>query len=1196
MKCNAIAFLRAWIRTSKGGTWHFVLTERRISLDKRNFEKIVIKAYRWLSENWMPGDRIFLFGEETYVLMPQYLMIVQGFSRGAYQVRALAGMISKVGLIRRGNEEQIAFAYNVYTDPSSDDPPKARGGSSPTAKSDLEPHESNADTKVDSMAKRFKDTFSRDVHVHFVGVWDTVSSIGIVRGKSLPGTDSSKDICHFRHALALDERRVKFLPEYCRGGDGPKGDGTGTSVKLDPSVTTGPNNSTTAKADKEAPLASDDNSHSSTNMKSTSMPHVKEVWFTGTHSDIGGGNVSNPDMQRSSAPLLWMCYEAMSCGLKMTLHSVIWKWEELGALHESLTGVWKVFEYIPFKRLTYKNASPTTYRWHRGQGRIIQHGQKVHISVAFARDGYQPSAKYPKLKMSEAEAKWKSLLLSKTTIKNTRASTYKLPDGWEAELEMDVFNVSVADAVVKNLLIAEVDVVAAVHHLSVLTWSDDGRNTLNASKEAPRRVFNALGSNRFKDNAQLRAQILSALTSFAAKIPGLQNYELLEVLSPLLHGHDDDHSNIAVEFISKFCGSVARELLSKLGLRKSLTDTFNDEAMHTPRRNFIKIVLQAPNSSSEQSNLEKLINMAARFTPNTSKETQEMLQYCIAAVQEIIKTSLPHLSAQYPIFPPTSLIDTISHMISGEVKNSQTCALEILSTLFTCDASCRRRVLEAKGLCSALERLAAHGQWITQHHLTTCVLQLASCVARNTGHPRVKAEKVMPLPKEPEFEHVSQALAGLDSEDNRWVSIQRISSMLHLYNARVELLKHNIILRLLGMFDDGSWLVRQSAMNAISKFLQIDYPACKQFQANLLVQTLHIFDDEDHRNVLQEFIELGLVAKSISLQYSLLATLKAKHQAALRAIASEAESLKMSSPIGIIPALVQYNETNGHDFVSSVITRVLVLLGDEDEELPARQSAIDAILSMSRSEALRAKLLDSKVTDKLLNLLDDGNWDIRQGVFGAIRELLSYENVHNGFLSDEHIERIMKLLEVVEPDVRLSAIKILVKMIQLGKLFKTSLLAIVHMNNTPENAREHPIGIGATSQMVASSTDERWGTLQSDVDVAGSMALFGIVPSPLLGEKMVISILKLFEDTNQNVQESAVQGLIAIMSSSALKDLMEVIDADPKLARRCCAIRTEQDFHRPKPFGTIATQRPSATFALCQDNEVVIPEWYEPSV
>ena len=75
---------------------------------------------------------------------------------------------------------------------------------------------------------------------------DTVSSIGIVRGKNLPGTISPEHICFFRHALALDERRVKFLPEYVNGGLGPEIDGN----------------------------------------KVRSSERVKEVWFSGTHSDM----------------------------------------------------------------------------------------------------------------------------------------------------------------------------------------------------------------------------------------------------------------------------------------------------------------------------------------------------------------------------------------------------------------------------------------------------------------------------------------------------------------------------------------------------------------------------------------------------------------------------------------------------------------------------------------------------------------------------------------------------------------------------------------------------------------------------------------------------------------------------------------------------------------------------------------------
>jgi hypothetical protein len=54
-------------------------------------------------------------------------------------------------------------------------------------------------------------------------------------------------VCVFRHALALDERRVKFLPEYVNGGLGPDASGNKDELK---------------------------------------HCDVKEVWFSGTHSDM----------------------------------------------------------------------------------------------------------------------------------------------------------------------------------------------------------------------------------------------------------------------------------------------------------------------------------------------------------------------------------------------------------------------------------------------------------------------------------------------------------------------------------------------------------------------------------------------------------------------------------------------------------------------------------------------------------------------------------------------------------------------------------------------------------------------------------------------------------------------------------------------------------------------------------------------
>lgn len=58
-------------------------------------------SYRWLSNTYKDGDTIFLFGESFRLIGGDYLSLISvlGFSRGAYQVRALAGMIARVSLL-----------------------------------------------------------------------------------------------------------------------------------------------------------------------------------------------------------------------------------------------------------------------------------------------------------------------------------------------------------------------------------------------------------------------------------------------------------------------------------------------------------------------------------------------------------------------------------------------------------------------------------------------------------------------------------------------------------------------------------------------------------------------------------------------------------------------------------------------------------------------------------------------------------------------------------------------------------------------------------------------------------------------------------------------------------------------------------------------------------------------------------------
>ncbi|KAJ8515468.1 hypothetical protein ONZ45_g7133 [Pleurotus djamor] len=302
-----------------------------------NFERIVISAYQWLSENYQPGDRIYLFG----------------FSRGAYQVRVIAGMIEKVGLLHKGNNDQIKFAYELYSALSKERfdfsglLQKLRRRFSKCVRSEDEEAE---ESKAERLCKAFKNALSRpDVKVHFVGAWDTVSSIGITRGPSLPETDTGmRHVCHFRHALALDEKRVKFLPEYANGGNGPAPDEGGGDIK--------------------------------------------EVWFAGSHSDIGGGIASNLELNKFGPSLRWVTYEATKYGLRtIPLNRGVWATVNPT---KSLTFAWKPMEVMPFRRLSYKDRNGTTYWPHFGKPRILKPGQLIHSSVQMELDaGYSPKAR-----------------------------------------------------------------------------------------------------------------------------------------------------------------------------------------------------------------------------------------------------------------------------------------------------------------------------------------------------------------------------------------------------------------------------------------------------------------------------------------------------------------------------------------------------------------------------------------------------------------------------------------------------------------------------------------------------------------------------------------------------------------------------------------------------------------------------------
>ncbi|RDB25592.1 hypothetical protein Hypma_006109 [Hypsizygus marmoreus] len=431
-----------------------------------NFEKVVKGAYRWLSDHYKTGDRIYLFG----------------FSRGAYQVRALAGMIEKVGLIHAGNEEQIPFAYELYADLKK------------------------ADAGDRNAAKQFKDTFSVEgARVHFIGAWDTVSSIGLSSNDGLPLTGNCNHVCFFRHALAFDECRVKFLPECVE-----------------------------ARIDEVAGLE---------------KGRVKEVWFPGSHSDVGGGNLSNRQLSLEGLPLLWMQNEALMAGLRFKHSKINWdkKFLEFRPPSKSLHGVWWILEYLPIRRTSHSHPEKKTRAFHRGKGRAIFPRQKVHASIAFASKGYQPKATFV---MRDAKPEWKDIVANRLTGLTRVQSEEK----WKELLELDIYDTRVIPDMLEDLEqsnnLTEEDFLHRIDRLSFLASLDHG---LEAIFHSPK-LFNVLGKCASSERVGLAKAALCLLCNLVLHdVQGASAVAIPELIK--LPNHSD--VSVDAQVISVFL-SIAR--------------------------------------------------------------------------------------------------------------------------------------------------------------------------------------------------------------------------------------------------------------------------------------------------------------------------------------------------------------------------------------------------------------------------------------------------------------------------------------------------------------------------------------------------------------------------------------------------------------------------------------------------------------
>ncbi|KAG9098283.1 hypothetical protein FS749_004225 [Ceratobasidium sp. UAMH 11750] len=272
-------------------------------------------GYEFLMQNYTEGDRVSMFG----------------FSRGAYTARALAGMVHKVGVLPAYNHEQVKFAYRMFK---------------------------RDDEEGWKMSNGFKRAFSIDVKIDFLGVFDTVNSVGIIP-RELPFAKSNYFIRVFRHAVALDERRAKFKAnlwgrsteqeeKLCEGSKHGKyhreRQPTGGMFSFVTGLGNDNHDSDRGRSkDKNGKKPSERFEHrNGHDFASPEERHhqtdVKEVWFAGAHCDVGGGSVPNETANSlARIPLRWMIRECFINNTGILFHSA-----ELDELGISPASLWPV--------------------------------------------------------------------------------------------------------------------------------------------------------------------------------------------------------------------------------------------------------------------------------------------------------------------------------------------------------------------------------------------------------------------------------------------------------------------------------------------------------------------------------------------------------------------------------------------------------------------------------------------------------------------------------------------------------------------------------------------------------------------------------------------------------------------------------------------------------------------------------------
>jgi hypothetical protein len=235
----------------------------------------ILQGYYFLVDNYEPGDQLYFFG----------------FSRGAYTVRSLAGFIRNSGLLKKENRDRVDEAMKLYRSRSDKNKPTSE------------------------KAEKFRKAYSYEPIIDFIGVWDTVGSLGIPTGSlrllsllfHLIGYDwrfhdpqLSSKVKYAYHAVSIHERRSSFVPSLWEKKD-------------------------------DAPAEQ----------------VLEQVWFPGVHCDVGGGyNAAG----LSDEPLYWMMQKAQDCGLLFRAQSTEFGLDNapdpFSRLHDSYSLLFRIVDFV----------------------------------------------------------------------------------------------------------------------------------------------------------------------------------------------------------------------------------------------------------------------------------------------------------------------------------------------------------------------------------------------------------------------------------------------------------------------------------------------------------------------------------------------------------------------------------------------------------------------------------------------------------------------------------------------------------------------------------------------------------------------------------------------------------------------------------------------------------------------------------